>query len=132
MDGDWWKQYLVEARATFLGARFTVNNIGKVHGVKVMAKPFTAFGNSGSGAINLAYAAGAKKIILLGYDCQHTDGKRHWHGNHPKGMGNADVFAKWPAQFKRLADHLKGVNVVNCTRQTALDVFPKKRLEAVL
>lgn len=132
MDHVWWEEYIEEVRRDFRGARYSVNAMDRVLGVTRIPLPFTSFGNSGAGAINMAALAGAKKIILLGYDCQHTDGQRHWHGNHPKGLGNADVVDKWPAQFERLAESLNNVEVVNCSRQTALDVFPRRKLAKVL
>jgi hypothetical protein len=71
---------------------------------------------------------------LLGLDCQYTGGKRHWHGDHPPGLGNAKSLKKWPTGFKRLASHCKGqgVEVINASRETALDCFERQPLEAVL
>ena len=69
---------------------------------------------------------------LSGYDCQHTGGKAHWHGNHPKGLGNAGSVDKWPNQFRMLAARLPNIKIINCTRETALNVFPRGTLEEVL
>ena len=90
--------------------------------------------NSGYQAINLAYHFGAKKVILLGYDMQHTDGKLHWHGSDPSGMGNPTGIKGWVKNFGPLAEDLKalGVDVVNCTRETALECFRRSTLEAEL
>ena len=90
------------------------------------------FGNSGAGAIALAAKAGASRVILLGYDCEKSGGKVHWHGDHPAGLGNAGSMPKWPEQFKRLAASLSGVEVINCSRATALTAFPRGKLESVL
>lgn len=83
-------------------------------------------GNSGYQAINLAYLLGYKKIVLLGYDMQETNGQTHWHGLH-KGLNNPNhqQFSTWRASFALLAWELKkaGVRVVNATRQTALTCF---------
>lgn len=94
--------------------------------------PSKTLRNSGAGAINLAAHLGAKSIVLLGYDCQHTGGKTHWHGNHPKGLGNAGKVNDWPAQFATLATKLCAVNIINCTRDTRLNCWPKKSLEETL
>ena len=75
---------------------------------------------------------GARRIYLLGYDCQHTGGQRHWHGDHPKGMGNAGTVAKWPRQFRELVRFVPGAQIINCSRETALTVFPRAPLESVL
>ena len=88
--------------------------------------------NSGYQAINLAYHLGAEKVILLGYDMQTTDGKAHWFGHHPdKVVSNHKSFAR---HFDSLADHAKRLNleIVNCSRQTALTCFERKPLETVL
>jgi hypothetical protein len=131
MDAAWWKIYYKEVSAVFRGAMYSVNNFTVNHYPRVVqvAKPFTSFGNSGAGAVHMAVKGGAKRIILLGYDCQHTGGERHWHGNHPKGLGNADVINRWPQQFARLRDSIPaGVEVINCTRTTALESFPRREL----
>ena len=91
-------------------------------------------GNSGYQAINLAFHWGIRRMILLGYDMQHTGGKRHWHPNYPAGMDNATPVHAWRERFKPLARDLAraGVEVVNATRQTALTAFPRVELEAAL
>lgn len=90
--------------------------------------------NSGYQAIQLAYLWGATKIILLGYDMQKTGGKAHWHGDHPKGLGNCGNFSKWILAMNDLAKDLKveGVEVVNCSRQTALKCFRRAELKDTL
>lgn len=133
MDCAWWQKYHKEVTETFQGKCYTVNNIGKqFSNLNTMKRPFTAHGNSGAGAVHMAARFGAAKIILLGYDCQHTNGKRHWHGDHPSGLGNACVVSRWPKQFVLLRDSLKNVTVINCTRKTALFAFPVGRLEEEL
>lgn len=86
-------------------------------------------GNSGYQAINLAYLMGAKRIILLGYDMQGT----HWHGKHVRCLSNQNDFTQWIAHMNILANALKneGVEVINCTRQTALTCFKREKLENV-
>ncbi|GHC19430.1 hypothetical protein [Aidingimonas halophila] len=87
-------------------------------------------GNSGAGAMLLARHRGATRIVLLGYDCQYApDGKRHWHGNHRNGLGNAVSLPKFYGQFEEARDRLYDVEVINCSRATALDMWPRGRLE---
>lgn len=89
-------------------------------------------GNSGYQAINLAVHFGATRIVLLGYDMQRTGGKTHWHGDHPAGMNNPvdGQFETWRLNYKTLVEPLRdlGVEVVNCSRETALDMFPRMPL----
>jgi len=95
--------------------------------------------SSGYQAINLAYLEGARTIVLLGFDMQHTYGMAHWHGNHGRSangqpLGNfgcADLARK---HFPALADALRreGVRVVNCSRETALTCFERMPLKDAL
>jgi len=91
--------------------------------------------NSGYQAINLAFILGAGEIILLGYDMQKTGGKQHFFGDHPNGPMKVDSdYNGWLGNFEKLASDLagKGVEVINCTRQTALTCFKRMSLEDAL
>jgi hypothetical protein len=129
MDRQWWDTYRAEVLTDFAGDRFSSNPVaGGVERVDI--KPH---GNSGAGAIALAARFGAKRIILVGYDCQHTGGKKHWHGDHPRNLGNAGSIERWPAKFAAMAKELpRDVEVINCSRETALDCFPRAALEDVM
>lgn len=88
--------------------------------------------NSGLRALQLAVDGGAKRVILLGYDCQHTGGQAHWHEPYV-GLGNAVSVKKWPGQFSHYAKQVKSkVEIVNCTRETALTCFVRKSLTEAL
>lgn len=133
MDQKWWDFHRAEVAQVFRGELYSH---GQRRGVTRVRHPW--FGNqgqnSGAGAIAVAHRFGARRVILLGYDCQHTGGRAHWHGDHPAGggSGNAGSVTSWPAQFRALARHLLGVDVINCSRATALTVFPRANLEEVL
>lgn len=88
--------------------------------------------NSGAQAINYAYLLGAKRIILLGYDMQHTGGKAHFFGSHPPQLAFAN-HAVYVQTFTQLAKDLEaeGAEVINCSRDTALTQFPRDTLENV-
>jgi hypothetical protein len=127
MDRDWWKMHIAEVRKTFLGRLCTP--LADCYGAEQVA---VRQKNSGAGAIALASQFGARRVLLLGYDCSTNFGT-HWHGDHPKGLGNAQNAESWPAQFRELALQLAGrVTVVNCSRYTQLDAFPKGTLPAEL
>lgn len=143
-DVHWWAVYLEEARATFAGELWTqdvraqrehrikyvessrANGLGKRPGVIHQG------GNSGYQAINLAYQAGAEKIVLAGFDMHGT----HWHGKHGHGLPNtADwLFKLWVKNFDALAADLaaEGVDVVNCSPDSALRCFRAAKLDAEL
>lgn len=128
MDKVWWSRYLDEAQRDFRGRRVT-QAVG-VAGVERIR--FDSQRNSGAGAIALAAHWGARRIILLGYDCQHTGGQAHWHADHPKGLGNAGSVGKWPAQFRDLAVKLSRLEIINVSRETALTCWPRAHLKDVL
>jgi len=128
MDRAWWNVYRDDVAEIFAGTATTP--IRNIKGTQRVHSQDTQ--NSGAGAIALAVSKGAQRVILLGYDCQHTGGKAHWHKDHPKGLGNAGSVDKWPAQFKTLADRFKKIDIINCTRDTALTVFRRATLEDVL
>jgi len=77
--------------------------------------------NSGFQAINLAYLAGARRFILLGFDCKGN----HWHGNHPGPINTGMPHGTWKKEFQILAADLEKekVDVVNCSPGTALRAF---------
>ena len=88
--------------------------------------------NSGYQAINLAYHLGAKKIVLLGYDMQMTNGKSHWFGDHPNNVKSS--YTNWMPFYENLAKSLPGygLDIINCTKETALTCFPRQSLEEVI
>jgi hypothetical protein len=126
--------YASDVRRTFEGEVYSVNPVPGVRRVQ-FAQPVR---NSGVLAIALAHRFGAARITLAGYDCQHTGGKTHWHGDHPRGMGNAGSISgtkmapKWAEQFAQLANTVRDIPVVNASRATALACFPRAELQACL
>lgn len=129
MDAKWWTVNAAEVANAFEGERSSTTNVSALP-VTVIGKTLAAtFGNSGAAAVSIARHAGARRVLLLGYDCQRTGGKVHWHGDHPKGMGNAGGLPRWPAQFAQAARDLTNVEIVNCSRETALTCWPRGNLE---
>jgi hypothetical protein len=134
-DRAWWKEYSKEL-VGFEGDLYAYNSLardyGNVHALSLCAW-FAYPGNSGAGAISLAIAANADKIILIGYDCSTAKGY-HWHGAHGSGMSNCISIKRWPAQFKSVSDDAKskGISIINASRDTALTCFDRADLEDVL
>lgn len=128
MDASWWGVHRDEVATSFSGDKYSVNPVNGVRQVKIDSGR-----NSGLGAIRLAILYGATRVILIGYDCQHTNGKKHWHGDHPVGLGNAGSVQHWPMRFvsfaRRLPEHIK---IINASRETALECFEKQTLEQAL
>jgi hypothetical protein len=89
--------------------------------------------NTGAVSVALPVYAGASRVLMLGFDCQRTGGKTHWHGDHPATLGNAISIKDWPRCFKAAASYAKGkAEVLNCSRETALTCFPRVPLEEAL
>lgn len=135
MDFAWWEMYHAEVARTFKGQKHSTCGACTKFGIRMVqidGKVFNPHRTSGAGAVMLAYLSGARRVIMLGYDCQHTGGKAHWHGDHPSKLGNAARPETWRAGFVKLAEAVKGIEVINCSRTTALDVFPRMTLEAAL
>lgn len=96
-----------------------------------LGKDCVHFGShSGYQAINLAYLWGAKRIILLGYDCRSIDGKAHWFGQHAAGLNQKQGFSTWISHYQQLAHDLsaEGIEVINATPESAITAFTKRRI----
>ncbi|WP_375591594.1 hypothetical protein [Chitiniphilus eburneus] len=129
MDAAWWQEYLTEVVGTFGGALASTAG-GLPRAVQQVA--IEHYANSGGGAVSLAISRGATRIVLLGYDMQHTGGATHWHGDHPGTLGNAGKVATWPAQFERLRRRHPDIEIINASRETALTCFPRQPLASAL
>jgi hypothetical protein len=135
-DADWWRHYIAEVRTTFAGRLFCQSSSSPRKGVEWpgLDPRYRSFGNSGACAVALAVAAGARDIVLIGYDCQMTGGASHHHGDHPAPLRNCDTLPRWHRQFARLAawTGARGARVVNASRETALECFPRSALAGAL
>lgn len=90
--------------------------------------------NSGYQSINLAYLAGAKRIILLGYDMRFdSKGKSHSHNGHPVRVYE-DAYVNYAHKFSSMLPQLnaRGIEVINCSLESTINVFRKESLESVL
>lgn len=92
--------------------------------------------NSGFAAIGVAVHAGASRVLLLGYDMQCSSAKAHFFGSHPKGLNQTteSMFSLFRSSFETLIEPLRarGVEVINCSRESALACFPRMTLEEAL
>lgn len=84
--------------------------------------------NSGLLACKTAYAMGASRILLCGFDMHGT----HFFGTHPPGLGNTT-----PERFVELRKQFdvwrpRNVEVLNCTPGSALQAYPFADLHEAL
>lgn len=131
-DYAWWQQYHddIDIPAQRWTATLRAKNC---FGLNIYKPPSEGAFNSGQRAIQLAAHMGASRIILLGYDCS-LEGGAHWHGKHPEKMHNPtpEEVRRWHCDFSSLVDELPGIEILNCSRRTALTCFPQMTLEKVL
>jgi hypothetical protein len=86
--------------------------------------------SSGLRSIELAEQFGARRIVLIGFDCS-VQGGSHWHGDHSKTKNpDAGLCLVWKRQFAGL--RFDGVEIINASRQSELDCFPRLDLERAL
>lgn len=138
-DGSWWKVYYDEVMESFPGQKWTQDESwgkspGMCHiksrkspGLSVDPKLIHSGGNSGYQALNLVYHFGASRILLMGYDMRGG----HWHGNHPSPLKKGSPYHDWVGRFDQMASDLsdRGVEVINCSLDSALECFSKMRAE---
>lgn len=106
--------------------------VGKESGFSEDPAVINTGGNSGYQAICIAVHAGAKKILLCGFDMHG----KHWHPEYrsPLKTHDNDSFLKWLGRFPSLKEPLekRGVEVINCTPGSALKVWPLVELRDAL
>ncbi|GAG26616.1 unnamed protein product, partial [marine sediment metagenome] len=91
--------------------------------------------NTGAMAVNLAVLLGAKKIYLLGFDMklESKRGDANWFRNE-KDKPNAQSYPRFLSGFEHVKAGVKqaGVEVVNTNPNSAMECFPKVKLNDVL
>lgn len=84
--------------------------------------------NSGFQALNMAFLMGFNHILLLGYDMQGD----HFFGNHPEELNRPSYYDKMIECFNTINTKSLGITVLNCSRQSRLECFPKVDLDKAL
>lgn len=90
--------------------------------------------NGGYQAINFAALAGAKRVVLLGYDMHYPGGRSHWHAGHPTKVPEQHYTGFYARLFATLLPQAKklGVSIVNASIGSYLKTFPIVPLEEAL
>lgn len=88
-------------------------------------------GHSGFQALGLALTLGAARIILLGFDC---GGKaRNCHTGRPAEFTRTKgAFMNAQHHYKKVVQQWPEVRVYNCSMDSAIDCFEKRRIEDLL
>ena len=131
-DHQWWQAHrsdLPDSIKKWCGTKTT----SRLYGINYFDSPLNGGFNSGQRAILLARYLGAKRILLLGYDCSISRG-RHWHSDHTDGLKNPDQLSvkRWHNEFSRINQLMPEGSIINCSRHTELCAFPLGMLEIEL
>jgi hypothetical protein len=143
-DAKWWKYH--QGVPSFMGLKYSLQQDAAQWGATVLEHTgpdgielaptgLRSGRNSGAAAINVAVHFGAVKVVLLGYDMGHAPGSpSHWFGDHPSQIRASSPYDSFIAAFRVAAVQLQqlGVSVLNCSRITAVDAFPRVALEDAL
>lgn len=147
-DAKFWRFY--DGAQTFTGLKYTIEqdpaqeqhtawpgvhilkNTGQ-EGLELDPSGLRTGYNSGYQAVNLAvHLAGPTEIVLLGFDMWSGPNGQNWFGPHPNHVDSPyPIFLQ---AFQSLVEPLKaaGVRVVNSSRVTVMNSFPRVPLEEAL
>lgn len=129
-DTEWWEFYkgVPEFRGLKVCCQHTLLGIQVIkhtgtHGFEDRPDAIRTGSNSGYQALHIAVHAGAKRVLLFGFDMHGG----HWHPDHPTPLRKtlSVTYEKFVANFTALAPLLKdrGVEVLNCTPGSLLACF---------
>ena len=153
-----------EALAQWPGLKVTCNpGTARIPWIKYLARDNThSFGisskldsvswnaNSGSAAVSMAANAGAKRIILVGFDMSlGKDGSKHWHRLYEPIVTPQEMvhFRKIGIRYRvrmpfnrhlqgfpqMLKDaQVRGIEIINACPESAITVFPKCNVKDLL
>ena len=98
-------------------------------------------GNSGAAAISVAANAGAKRIILVGFDMKlGSNDMQHWHDSYKRGPAlgkkrlKALPFDRHRMGFAQIAKDARsrGIEILNVSPKSTIEEFPKYNLKELL
>lgn len=124
--------------------KYLPRNGNHAQGISPNPKMISWNGNSGAAAISIAANAGAKRIILLGFDMKLDEcSRQHWHGLY-RTNGVRDIhnprkrpglpFDRHLRGFPYIAMDAKarGIEILNCCPDSAITCFPKFSLKELI
>ena len=90
--------------------------------------------SSGYQGANIAFLAGARRILLLGFDHRNIGDQPHWFGDHPNKVRShyPGWFKNWITIANDLANSHADCEIINVTPGSALTVFPMMDLAEAL
>ncbi|MHA7916014.1 hypothetical protein [Alloalcanivorax xenomutans] len=142
-DARWWQWHGGRVIRGFRGERYTCSRVAaNRYGARLVgldssegwsADPerVASGGLTGYRLVNLVGHRRPSRILLLGYDMQHTGGRAHFFGDHPNQWPNGQGLEAGLSAFERMAE-MSPVPIINCSRDSALTCFPRADLREVL
>ena len=114
--------------------RYVGKDPNKTKGISNNLNMVSWNGNSGAAAISVAAHAGAKRIMLLGFDMSLDNNRQHWHDIYHRG--NKPDLKKMPFNrhlrgFSDIAKDARrlGIEIVNVSPNSAINEFRKVSLK---
>jgi hypothetical protein len=89
--------------------------------------------NSGYASVSMASHLGVRRIVLLGFDMRRSGDATHWHRTHDPSRKN-DPYNIHMKGTERMAEDAArlGIEILNCSPDSAIKAFPKVGLKDVL
>jgi len=123
--------------------KYTPRDTKHTRGISENPKMVSWNNNSGAAAISVAAHAGAKRIILLGFDMKLDGEKQHWHDLYGKYADRNTRNPKKPRHlpferhlrgFSAIAQDAKrmGIEILNASPDSAIKEFPKFTVKELL
>jgi len=122
--------------------KYLPRDIKHPRGISESSKMVSWNQNSGSAAIGVAAHAGAKRIMLLGFDmCLSPDANQHWHDLYGRNVNKNDKnrqrhmpFQRHLRGFAEIAKDAKrmGIEIVNVCPESAIPQFRKTSMKEFL
>lgn len=103
------------------------------NGLSVNPEEIECGGNSGFGALNLAFLAGSRQIYLFGFDYTGSAYCPERYTHHPPHH-NARYLPRWGENFRGTIPQIEaaGISVINASIVSTVDAFRKSSPSAVL
>ena len=106
-----------------LGLRLVLARDGKIISKDPCCITYGRVSHSGYHALNIALLLGCSRVVLVGYDMRHVDGKAHFFERKDLRLCSDDGYRDFCKNYE------PDDRVINATPESALKCFPQMSLE---
>lgn len=126
-DKAWFDKYYCDVPSHIKKVSSSISAVSKYKDIEHFQSDHCKF-SSGGRAIEYAIAKGAKKVLLLGLECNISKGT-HFFGNH-EGLNNPTPLSIkfWLEHFDRIAKQNPNIEIINYSRNTSITCFKRAEL----